>query len=240
MKKVAVVTGASCGVGRAIARRLAVDGFLVVVSYLGDAVEATGLVAEIIRMGGDASAIKADIANQFWVRSFFEEIVRTFGAVDVVVNNSQITPLPPIGDDRTLDEVIATNLRGTYLVLAQAARLIADGGRIILVSSSAQFNLYRDYGPHVTSETRVEAYLYKLANELRERNISVNVIACGPDQTEFSLENKTKEQAIYVGKLTFLERLERPADIAGVVSVLAGPDGHSVTSQVLYANCSAA
>jgi 3-oxoacyl-[acyl-carrier protein] reductase len=240
MSKVAVVTGASRGFGRAIARRLAQDGFVVVVSYLRDAAEANGLVAEIIRMGGDARAIKADVANQFWVKSFFEEIAKALGRIDVVVNNAQVLPLQPFDEPGNENEAMSTNLRGTFLVLAQAAQRVVDGGRIIVVSSSAQARSDAAYAPRRASEERVEAYLYRLASELRERNVSVNVIACGPDPTGFSLENKTKEQSIHLGKHGQLERQEQPADIAGVVSFLAGPDGHLVTSQVLCASSTAA
>jgi 3-oxoacyl-[acyl-carrier protein] reductase len=232
MNKVAVVTGAARGVGRGIARRLAQDGFVVVVSYLGEAAEANGLVAEIVRMGGDARAIKADVANQFWVKNFFEEVVRAFGRIDVVVNNAQ-TPPRPLDQPRTEEEAMSTNLRGTFLVLDQAARRVVDGGRIIVVSSNAQAGSDAAYAPRRGSEERVEAYLYRLANELRERNISVNFVARGPDRAGFSLANKTEGQVIYVGKHAPLECRKQPADIAGVVSFLAGPDGSLVNSQVL-------
>jgi 3-oxoacyl-[acyl-carrier protein] reductase len=240
MKKVAVVTGASRRIERAIAKRLAMDGFFVVVSYLGDAAEATALAAEIIAMGGDASAIEADVTDHLWVKTFFEEIVKAYGGIDVVVHNSHIIPLRHFSDDGTLVEVIDTNLHGTYLVLAQTARHIANGGRIILMSSRVKSIASADDELGATSEAGFETYLYELANELRERNISVNVIACEPCQTGCSLEDKAEEQVIHSGKRSSCERLERPADIAGIVSVLAGPDGHFVTSQVLCANCSPA
>lgn len=240
MKKVAVVTGVSGRIGRGIARRLEQDGFVVVVNYLHDAADVSGLVAEIIRMGGDAIAIKADVANQFWVRSFFDEIAKELGRIDVVVSNAEIPPLRYVNSRATSEDAIAANLRGTFLVLTQASLFVADGGRIIVVSSSAQARSHPACTPHLASEARVEAYLYRLANELRERNISVNVIACGSDRAEFSLQNKTEEQAIYVDRFPTQEHPEYLADIAGVVSFLAGPDGGLVTSQVLCANGSAA
>jgi 3-oxoacyl-[acyl-carrier protein] reductase len=239
MKKVAVVVGGTRGIGRAIARRLALDGFVIVVSYLGDADGATRLVAEINLMGGNASAIRADVANQFWVRAFFAEIVKAFGGIDVVVNNPEIVRVPSAGEGGTLDDGNANSLRGTYLVLDQAGRYVADGGRIILLSTRTQASPYSG-GDLYTPESRVEAYLHKLASELRERNVSINAIVCDPWQACGLAKDDTEEQAIYVGRLNAFERLERPADIVGIVSLLAGPDGHLVTSQVLYANCSAA
>jgi 3-oxoacyl-[acyl-carrier protein] reductase len=240
MKKVAVVIGGARRIGRAIARRLALDGFVIVVSYLGDADGATRLVAEINRMGGSASAIRADVANQFWVRAFFAEIVKVFGGIDVVVNNPEVLRAPSAGEGGTLDDGSASSLRGTYLVLDQAGRHVADGGRIILVSAGAQASPYSGNNLYMTPQSRVEAYLHTLASELRERNVSVNVIACEPWQARGLAENDAEEQAIYVARLNPFEPLEPSADIAGIVSLLAGPDGHLVTSQVLYANCSAA
>src|SRR5437660_11361623 len=124
MKKIAIITGASRGIGRAVAKRLAQDGFAVVVNYLSNASEAEEVVAEIKVIGGEAIAIKADVANQTDVERLFEETMKKFGSVDVVVHNSGIMPLSPIGksDVELLDKVISTNLRAEFLVFAQAAR----------------------------------------------------------------------------------------------------------------------
>jgi 3-oxoacyl-[acyl-carrier protein] reductase len=238
MKKTAIVTGASRGIGRAIAKRLAQDGFAVVVNFLSNAAEAEEVVAEIKGMSGDAIAVKADVANQSDVERLFEETMKTFGSVDVVVNNSGIMPLSPIGksDIESFDKVISTNLRGTFLVLAQAAQHIAPGGRIIAFSSSVLAKSFPTYGPYIASKAGVEGLVHVLANELRGRNVTVNAIAPGPVATDLFLKGKSEDQIAEFSKLAPLERLGQPADIASVVSFLAGPDGGWVNSQVVRAN----
>jgi|ERR1035438_1805007 3-oxoacyl-[acyl-carrier protein] reductase len=156
MKKIAIVTGASRGIGRAVAKRLAQDGFAVVVNYLSNASEAEEVVAEIKVIGGEAIAVKADVANQTDVERLFEETMKKFGSVDVVVHNSGIMPLSPIGksDVELFDKVISTNLRGAFLVLAQAAQHIAVGGRIIAFSSSVLAKSFPSYTVHTLRRRR--------------------------------------------------------------------------------------
>jgi 3-oxoacyl-[acyl-carrier protein] reductase len=238
MKKIAIVTGASRGIGRAVAKRLAEDGFGVVVNYLSNAGEADQVVSEIQRIGGNAIAVKADVANQGDVERLFEETMKKFGTVDVVIHNSGIMPLSPIGksDVELFDKVISTNLRGTFLVLAQAAQHLAAGGRIIAFSSSVLAKSFPSYGPYIASKAGVEGLVHVLANELRGRNITVNAVAPGPVATELFLKGKAEEQIAQIANMAPLERLGQPADIASVVSFLAGPDGGWVNSQVLRAN----
>src|SRR5258708_5809767 len=151
MKKSAIVTGASRGIGRAVAKRLAKDGFAVVVNYVSNAADGEEAVAEIRKNGGEAVAIKADVGSPADVEQLFAETLKKFGSVDVVVNNSGIMPLSPIGkgDVEGFDKVIATNLRGTFLVFAQAAQHISPGGRIIAFSSSVLARSFPSYGPYI-------------------------------------------------------------------------------------------
>jgi 3-oxoacyl-[acyl-carrier protein] reductase len=158
MAKTAIVTGASRGIGRSIAKRLAADGFAVVVNYAGSSDQAQEVVNEIRSADGEASAIKADVSNPEEVRQLFEETIQKSGRVDVVVNNAGIMPLSPIakGDVETFDKVIAINLRGTFLVFAQAAQNVAEGGRIIAFSSSVLAKSFPTYGPYIASKAGVE------------------------------------------------------------------------------------
>jgi len=238
MKKVAIVTGASRGIGRAVAKRLAEDGFSVVVNYRSNAGEAEEAVTEIKGTGGDAVAVKADVSNPADVERLFEETARKYGSIDVVVHNSGIMPLSPIGksDVDLFDKVISTNLRGTFLVLAQAAQHLASGGRIIAFSSSVLARSFPTYGPYIASKAGVEGLVHVLANELRGRNVTVNAVAPGPVATELFLKGKSEAQVAEMAKLPPLERLGQPEDIANVVSFLAGPNGGWVNSQVLRAN----
>jgi 3-oxoacyl-[acyl-carrier protein] reductase len=238
MPRTAIVTGASRGIGRAVAKRLAADGFTVVVNYAGNAAKADEAVTEIKAAGGTAIAIRADVADAAAVTQLFEETIRSFGQIDVVVHNAGIMPLSPIlkSDVETFDKVIATNLRGSFLVLAQAAQHVAEDGRIVAFSSSVLAKSFPTYGPYIASKAGVEGLVHVLANELRGRKITVNAIAPGPVGTELFLDGKTEEQITQISKMAPLERLGQPEDIAGVVSFLAGPDGGWINSQIVRAN----
>jgi 3-oxoacyl-[acyl-carrier protein] reductase len=238
MRKTAIVTGASRGIGRSIAKRLGADGFAVVVNYASNAAKAEETVNGITTAGGRALAIQGDVANADDVKQLFEKTLKAFGQVDVVVNNAGIMALSPItkSDIETFDKVIATNLRGTFLVLAQAAQHVAEGGRIIAFSSSVLAKSFPTYGPYIASKAGVEGLVHVLANELRGHKITVNAIAPGPVATELFLGDKTEEQIAQISKMAPLERLGQPEDVASVVSFLAGPDGGWINSQVVRAN----
>jgi 3-oxoacyl-[acyl-carrier protein] reductase len=238
MSRIAIVTGASGGIGRAAARRLARDGFTVVVNYAGNAGRAEETVAEIVAAGGVATAVQADVASAADVERLFRSTMDTYGSIDVVVHCAGIMPLRPIAgsDTDVFDKVIATNLRGTFLVLAQAAQHVASGGRIIAFSTSVIAKAFPTYGPYIASKAGVEGLVHVLANELRGRNITVNAVAPGPVATELFLAGKTDAQIDQLRALPPLERLGQPEDIANVVSFLAGADGSWVNAQVLRAN----
>lgn len=238
MAKTAIVTGASRGIGREIAKRLAADGFSVVVNYAGSASKADEAVQEIVAVRGHAVAIKANVAKEDEVSQLFEQTLAKFGQIDVVVHNAGIMTLSPIikNDVQQFDSVIATNLRGAFLILAQAAQHVTDGGRIVALSSSVLAKSFPSYGAYIASKAGVEGLVRVLANELRGRNITVNAVAPGPVGTELFLGDKTPEQIAQLSKVAPLERLGEPDDIARVVSFLAGPDGGWINAQILRAN----
>ena len=238
MAKTAIVTGASRGIGRSIAKRLAADGFAVVVNYSGATDVAQEVVNEIRNADGEALAVKADVSNPEDVAQLFEKTINAYGRIDVVVNNAGIMPLSTIakGDVDSFDKVININLRGTFLIFAQAAQHLTAGGRIIAFSSSVVAKAFPTYGPYIASKAGVEGLVPVLANELRGRNITVNAVAPGPTGTDLFLKDKTADQIAQLTKLAPLERLGQPDDIANVVSFLAGPDGGWVNGQILRAN----
>jgi 3-oxoacyl-[acyl-carrier protein] reductase len=237
-QKVALVTGASRGIGAAVAERLARDGFKVVVNYGGDAASAEALVRSIEQAGGQAVAARADVSDAAAVRHLFDAAETAFGGVDVLVNNAGIMSLAPIAetDDASFDRHIAVNLRGTFNTLREAARRMREGGRIINFSSSVVGLLMPGYAVYAATKAGVEAMTGVLARELRGRGITVNSVAPGPTATRLFLEGKSPESIDHLAKLSPLERLGQPADIAAVVSFLAGPDGGWVNGQTLRAN----
>lgn len=237
-QRVAVVTGASRGIGRAIATTLATDGHAVVVGYVGNDVAAKGVVDEITAAGGRAVAVRADVADESDMRAMFDTAVEAYGGVDVVVNSAGRLALSPIAelDLDALDELHRTNIRGSFVVARESARRLRSGGAIVMLSTSVVGLQFPGYGAYAASKGAVEAMTLILARELRGRDITMNAVAPGPTATELFLEGKDEETIGRLAKQPPLERLGTPADIAGVVAFLAGPGGRWVNGQVLRAN----
>jgi 3-oxoacyl-[acyl-carrier protein] reductase len=236
--RVAIVTGASRGIGAAIAERLAGDGFAVLVNYAGNTVAAEAMVRGIEERGGHALAVQGDVAEPAAARHLFDEAERAFGGVDVLVNNAGIMTLSTIAeaDDAAFDRQIAVNLKGSFNTMREAASRLRAGGWIINLSSSVVGLLQPTYGVYAATKAAVEAMTAVLAKELRGRSITVNAVAPGPTATDLFLKGKPPELVDRLAKMAPLERLGEPADIAAVVSFLAGPDGAWVNGQVLRAN----
>jgi 3-oxoacyl-[acyl-carrier protein] reductase len=236
--KVAIVTGASRGIGAAVATRLAKDGFSTVVNYAGDPAPADALVRTIEQAGGHALAAKADVSDPAAVHGLFDAAEAAFGGVDVLVNNAGIMHLAKIAeaDDAHFDSHIAINLKGTFNTLREAAKRLRNGGHIINLSSSVVGFKFESYSVYAATKAAVETMSAIMAKEMRGRNITVNVVAPGPVATDLFLHGKSPEQIDHMAKIPPLERLGTPEDIAAVISFLAGPDGAWINGQVLRAN----
>lgn len=236
--KVAIVTGASRGIGAAIAERLARDGFTVVINYAGNAEAAEALARRIEQAGGHAISAQADVADPAAVRRMFDAAETAYGGVDVLVNNAGIMQLARIADadDALFDRTVAVNLKGSFNTLREAAKRLRDGGRIINFSTSVVGTRLESYGVYTATKAAVEALTGILAKELRGRGISVNAVAPGPTATDLFFNGKSPELVDRLAKAAPLERLGTPEDIANVVSFLAGPQGGWVNGQVLRAN----
>ena len=240
MKQVAIVTGASRGIGAAIALRLASDGYAVVVNYAANAAEADKVVAAIAADGGSAIAIQADVADSAAVRGLFDEAIARLGGVDVLVNNAGIMPpaLPHLADtdDQTFDRLVSVNLKGSFNTMREATVKLKPGGRIVNFSTSVIGLALPGYAVYAATKGAIEVMTNILAKELRGRNITVNAVAPGPTATALFLDGKAPELIERMSKMAPLERLGQPEDIANTVAMLVGQDAGWVNGQTLRAN----
>ncbi len=236
--KVAIVTGASRGIGAVIARQLAENGYAVTINYASNAQEASRLVEQLRQAGHQAIAVKADVADTEDVRRLFETTEAQLGKVDVLVNNAGILKVLPLAEhsDELFDRTFAINTRGTFNTLREAAARLNDGGRIVNFSSSTVGLNLPGYAVYIASKAAVESMTQVFAKELRGRNITVNAVAPGPVATELFLQDKSDEQVQHFAKLPPLERLGQPQDIADIVAFLVSPAANWVNGQVLRAN----
>lgn len=237
--KVAIVTGGSRGIGAAISEALSAAGHSVVVNYASRTAEAEALVLKIAKAGGRAIAVQADISDPAAARSLFDKAQEAFGGVDILVANAGILDpaLPKIADttDENFDRMVTVNLKGVFNLLREAATRLRDGGRIVTLSSSVIGLNLPGYAAYAATKAAVETLSRFLAQELRGRHVTVNSVAPGAVATELFFAGKTEERVTQLAKLSPLERLGQPEDIAATVAFLTGPGGW-VNGQVLRAN----
>ncbi|MFI2667134.1 SDR family oxidoreductase [Micromonospora carbonacea] len=236
-QRVAVVTGGSQGIGRQVARRLAADGFAVVVNFVTGKVEAEQVVAAIVAAGGDAVAVRADVADELAVAELFDVAERTYGGIDVVVHSAGVASHAPVTelDLAELDRVHRVNVRGTFVVDQQAARRIRPGGALVNISSTTPRLSLPGYAAYAASKAAVDAITLILARELRGRDVTVNAVAPGATATALFLAGKDEQAIAAMAAMSPMGRLGEPADTAEVVAFLAGP-ARWINGQVVYVN----
>ncbi|MFD1875523.1 SDR family oxidoreductase [Hymenobacter bucti] len=229
--KVALVTGASRGIGRAIALRLSQAGASVVVNYTSNAARADEVVAAITAGGGQATAIQADVSRLADVARLFQQAEDFFGGLDIVVNNAGTYLAKPLADvtEVEFDELFNLDVKGTFFALQEAARRVRDGGRIINISSGQTAVPNPNQSVYAGGKAAVEQFGLALAKELGGRQITVNNVLPGITETEaLAIPEELKQQLL---ANTPLGRLGQPDDIAEVVGFLASPAGRWLTGQ---------
>lgn len=235
--RVALVTGGTGGIGRAVVDRLVADGFAVAVHYAGNAERARQIVEEVTTGGGRALAVGGDIADEVAMAEVFDSVEAEFGGVDVIVNTAGIMVLSPVAtlDLADLDRMYRTNVRGTFVVARLAANRLRGGGALINFSTSQTRLQHPAYAPYAAGKAAVENLTLVLARELRGKNITVNAIAPGPTATALFLDGKDEQTVERLAQLAPLERLGTPEDIAEVAAFLAGP-ARWINGQVIFPN----
>ena len=235
--KVAVVTGSSRGIGRAIVERFAQDGAAVVVNYASSANEAREVVAGIEAKGGKAIAIQADTSSVGDIRRLFRETISKFGHVDIVVNNAGSVPSTgpqPVAEitEDAFDFAFALFGRGPFFVMQEAARLLPDGGRIINISTVVTVVLPPFTSTYAGSKAALEAFSGVLAAELAPRQITVNCILPGAVETKMLRDLPKEVQDGYEQRTPL--GIGQPRDIAGVAALLAGEEGRWITNTKIH------
>lgn len=236
--KVAIVTGASRGIGREIAERLAENGAKVVVNYASSPAKAEEVVGLIKQGGGEARAIQADISQVAEIERLFRETIEAYGGIDILVNNAGIMTTKPIAamTEEDFDQQFAINVKGTYFAIQQAFRHMNSGGRIINFSTSVAGQMFPTYSVYAGTKGAVEQFTRQLAKEFGPKGITINAVAPGPVNTELFTVGKSEEQIAGIVNMNAFGRLGEPDDIAGVVLFLAGEESKWITGQTLRVN----
>lgn len=236
--KVAIVTGASRGIGRAIALRLSQEGASVVVNYARGAEQAKDVVSAIEAAGGKALAVQADVSKTAEIRDLFDRTQETYSQIDILVNNAGVTFNKPVAEvtEAEFDNLFAINVKGTFFACQEAAKRMAEGGRIVNFSSSTTAIMMPTYGVYVATKGAVEQLSRSLAKELGDRQITVNVISPGPTDTELFTVGKTAEQIQRFTQMTALGRLGKVEDIADVTVFLCSEQARWITGQNIRVN----
>jgi 3-oxoacyl-[acyl-carrier protein] reductase len=236
--KTAIVTGASRGIGKAIAIKLAANGYQIIVNYANRADEAQQVVALIEQAGGKAITLQADVSKFQEFENLFNIAEKTYGPVDVLINNAGVSKLSSIADsdDELFDYLFNINVRGTVNGLNLAAKRLSQGGRIVNFSSTAVATSTPGMGLYVGTKAAVEAITKVFVKELRGRQITVNMIAPGLIKSEMFFEGKSTEQIRQVEKLSPLERFGEVEEIADAVAYLVSKDATWVNGQLIRVN----
>lgn len=236
--KVAIVTGASRGLGKQIAVQLAEQGARVVVNYASNKQEAEKTVREIIGNGGEAIAVQADVSLPADVAALYEAAISSYGKVDIVINNAgiMITKLLKEFSESEFDRQFSVNVKSVFLMMQEAGDVLEDGGRIINISSSTSRLMMPSYAIYSATKAAVEQMTRVFAKEVGNRGITVNSVLPGPMNTELFLEGKSEEVIQRISGLSVLNRIGEVEDMLPVILFLARSDAQWITGQSIGVN----
>jgi 3-oxoacyl-[acyl-carrier protein] reductase len=236
--KIALVTGSSRGIGRAMAERLSRDGASVAINYVSNSEKAEEVVAAITSGGGAGVALQADVSRIEGIQRLFDKTLEHFGRLDILVNNAGIRITQSVADiqEEEFDRLFGINVKGPFFTCQQAAHRISDGGRIINVSSAVTRMMLPGYSIYAASKAAVDQLTRVLAKEMGERQVTVNAVSPGPVDTALLREGKTEEQIQQMAQMAAFNRIGKVEDIADVVAFLASDDARWITGQVIHVN----
>jgi len=236
--KVAIVTGASRGIGRQTAIHLAMSGAKVVVNYASNRGSADEVVQAIEQAGGEAAAIRADVSKISEVEALFAETLERFGRVDILINNAGIMETTRIADvtEEIFDRQFAINVKGTYFACRQAMMHMAPGGTIVNFSTSVSGAMLPGYSVYAATKGAVEQLTRQLAKEFGPKDIVINCIAPGQVATELFLNGKSEEQVDSYRRMNAFGRLGEPEDIANAIDLLVSDKARWMTGQTIRVN----
>ncbi len=236
--KVAIVTGASRGIGSEIAKQLAGLGAKVTVNYANSPEKAAKVVEEINQAGGTAVAIQADVSHFKDVERLFSETITQFGKVDILINNAGVILYKLLSEvtEEEFDRLFAINVKGTYFACQQAMKFMEDKGRIVNFSTSVAGVMFPTYSVYAATKGAVEQITRQLAKEFGPKKITINAVAPGPVNTELFTVGKTTQQIETLKQMNAFGRLGEPEDIANVIEFLVSDEAQWVTGQTLRVN----
>lgn len=236
--KVAIVTGSSRGIGRTVAERLAAAGASVVINYTKTPEKAANVVDAIVKNGGKAVAIQADITKIPEIDKLYQEAIAAFGKVDILINNAGVAINKPMEQitEAEFDIQYAVNVKGTYFCTQKAFKYMADGGSIVNISTSVNGQMYKNFTVYCGTKGAVEQITRQAAQEFGPKKIRINAVAPGPVYTELLRSQRTEQELDNMKNMNAFKRHGETEDIASVIEFLVSEQAHWVSGQTLRVN----